>query len=366
MTENVILSIVIPIYNGEKYLDRCVKAIVEEHRPEVELLLLDDGSQDDSWNCCKRWRSVYQWIRVFHHTNHGVSYTRNRGIQEAKGKYIWFVDVDDVIISGGITSVIENIHKERADIILFGYKSKLARKQLNEFDTNPPIQGQFIIREDIEGIFWELFCRNLIHNIGNKVYLREMLVRGQILFDERLAIYEDAMFCVKALQASESLSVYAQTWYCYNLEENMQSLNHIYRTNYFIGVLMLYENISGLLGKTDTVFYRKFLSSALDVIGNEFRRKGFCYADFKRFAQKVLSNDKVRYALEQVDEETLAKRWKRMRDGKYYGCFILFKAEYVKGRVMGSTMTGNLFDSVYCIYKRLKNLMLRQGRNDGN
>ena len=105
--KDIVVSIIIPIYNGSRYLDRCIKAIMQEYQEGIEILLVDDGSVDDSLDKCVWWSTKFKCINVFHHDNHGVSYTRNRGIKESHGRYIWFVDVDDVILADSIKSILK-------------------------------------------------------------------------------------------------------------------------------------------------------------------------------------------------------------------------------------------------------------------
>ena len=92
------LSIVIPVYNAERYIEECLASILPEMNEGMELLLIDDGSTDSSYQLIQKYKS--ENIRVFHHENQGVSYTRNVGIMEARGDYIQFVDADDRLSQG--------------------------------------------------------------------------------------------------------------------------------------------------------------------------------------------------------------------------------------------------------------------------
>ena len=120
------LSIIIPVYNAAKFLKECMDSIVLEINDQIEVLLLDDGSQDKSYELIKNYENSQ--IRVFHHENHGVSYTRNRGIQEAQGDYIMFVDADDKLCSGWCQVVMQAI-KKRSNIIYFGQSACVLPKK---------------------------------------------------------------------------------------------------------------------------------------------------------------------------------------------------------------------------------------------
>lgn len=90
-----LVSIIVPVYNVERYIDKCINSILEQTYPHIELLLIDDGSPDKSGAICDRYAQKDNRVRVFHKQNAGVSAARNTGINHAKGEFITFVDSDD-------------------------------------------------------------------------------------------------------------------------------------------------------------------------------------------------------------------------------------------------------------------------------
>ena len=97
MTENEIISVIIPIYNVEKYLDKCIRSVVEQTYKNLEIILVDDGSPDQCGTICDKWAEKDKRIRVIHKTNGGLSDARNAGLDAAAGAFIGFVDSDDYI-----------------------------------------------------------------------------------------------------------------------------------------------------------------------------------------------------------------------------------------------------------------------------
>ena len=93
----MLLSIIVPVYNVERYLEQCILSLVHQSYRSIEILLIDDGSSDGSFAICDEWAKKDQRIRVFHTENHGVSHARNVGLEQARGDYIGFVDSDDWI-----------------------------------------------------------------------------------------------------------------------------------------------------------------------------------------------------------------------------------------------------------------------------
>jgi len=112
------LSIVIPVYNVENYLDRCLSSILKNNLDNCEILLIDDGSTDKSAEICDMYSSKYAFVRSFHKENGGASDARNFGISKAVGKYIWFVDSDDKITENSIIKFIEIINSNMPDVII--------------------------------------------------------------------------------------------------------------------------------------------------------------------------------------------------------------------------------------------------------
>ncbi len=121
MKNEVKLSIIVPVYNVEKYLNECIDSIINAYVDGVEVILIDDGSTDRSSVICDKYEEQYDYISVKHKKNGGLSSARNTGINMAKGKYIWFVDSDDYIKSDSIECVIKAIGEDR-DIIFINYQ----------------------------------------------------------------------------------------------------------------------------------------------------------------------------------------------------------------------------------------------------
>ncbi|MCD7850489.1 MAG: glycosyltransferase [Parabacteroides sp.] len=117
---DTVISIIVPIYNAEKFLAPCIDSILSQTFQDFELLLVDDGSQDASFAICQRYQQNDNRITAFHKSNEGVTATRKYGVEKAKGKYICFVDADDVIPENSLTTLLDNGND--ADIIVGSYR----------------------------------------------------------------------------------------------------------------------------------------------------------------------------------------------------------------------------------------------------
>lgn len=116
-----LITVVVPVYNVEKYLERCLNSVVKQTYTNLEILLIDDGSTDCCSKICDEWAKKDNRIRVVHKKNAGLGMARNTGIDKATGKYICFFDSDDYIDSRTIEHATQILEKEKADLAVFGY-----------------------------------------------------------------------------------------------------------------------------------------------------------------------------------------------------------------------------------------------------
>jgi glycosyltransferase involved in cell wall biosynthesis len=112
------ISVIIPIYNREKYLDKCITSVITQESVNTEIILVDDGSTDSSGAICDKYASEHSNIRVFHTENHGVSHARNIGLDNSTGDYIAFLDSDDSLKQGALSALQEALEKNNSDYVI--------------------------------------------------------------------------------------------------------------------------------------------------------------------------------------------------------------------------------------------------------
>ncbi len=125
------LSIIIPVYNAENYLVKCLESILEQdiEKNSFEVIIVDDGSLDDSHKIAKSYADIHQNIRLVNKQNGGVGSARNRGLDEAKGNYIYFIDPDDYLLPNVLNTLVNNAEANTLDIITFGSKPIVQSKE---------------------------------------------------------------------------------------------------------------------------------------------------------------------------------------------------------------------------------------------
>lgn len=134
MNPSVDISIITPVYNTEPYLAECIESILDQTFTDFELLLIDDGSQDHSWEICEHYAKIDSRIRIFRQANSGVSATRNKGLAEACGRRITFIDSDDRIGRNWLQSFYDNM--KESDFVVQGY-TRWEKEKRNAFVPIP-------------------------------------------------------------------------------------------------------------------------------------------------------------------------------------------------------------------------------------
>lgn len=208
MSKVGLISVIVPVYNAEKYIDGCIKSIVNQTYNNIEILLIDDGSKDNSSQKCDKWASEDGRITLIHKQNGGVSSARNLGIDNAKGEFIAFVDADDWLERDYLSLLIEHING--CDLVVSGYKA-------SGF-------GSFIVKSVDDGIIgldqlrcdYDYYLKNdLINPPFAKLFRREIIDKQR--FDEGLSLGEDIAFNLQYLAKCSDICFLSEALYNYNI-----------------------------------------------------------------------------------------------------------------------------------------------------
>ena len=218
------LSIVVPIYNSEKYLEKCVLSILNQLYKNIEVILVNDGSEDSSENICNKLKNIDSRIKVISIENKGVSHARNIGIKNATGKYLAFVDSDDTIEKNIYVDMISALKGK--DMPIVGYKY---------VDENNKVLNEKMAY-DYEGVFdksdFFIFCENFIMNSPvNKIFYLDIIKQHNLKFNEELSLGEDLIFILEYIKYIDFFYIKNITPYRY-LISNTNSLSQKYRTDF--------------------------------------------------------------------------------------------------------------------------------------
>ena len=211
---NLKYSVIIPVYNVEKYIDRCLKSILSQNYDDLEIIVIDNGSTDRSGSICDSYANEYANISVYHIENHGVGPARNFGLSKAKGEFICFVDADDYLV-GNLFSDVENQLDSQLDLLVFSYYNSI-EKNLSEIDRSAkilPTEGKKD-KSDFIALFQELCLTDMMYTVWNKIYRREFLEEHQIVF-ESYELGEDVRFNLNVYQHVNAVLLVKSCYYVY-------------------------------------------------------------------------------------------------------------------------------------------------------
>ena len=223
-----LVSIVVPIYNVEKYLDRCVKSIVSQTYKNLEIILVDDGSTDSSCDMCDDWATKDSRIKVVHKKNAGLGMARNTGIENATGDYICFFDSDDFVETDLVEKCLEEATLQNADVVLFGRKDIYDDGRIDERKN----AGKKIIFNESEiksNLLPGLFTYDMGYGVSawSKIFkLKTIKDFGLSFKSEREVISEDAYFALEFFSKISTAVVLPYNFYFYYKRGNSLSRNY--------------------------------------------------------------------------------------------------------------------------------------------
>lgn len=197
------ISVVVPVYNAESIVERCVDSIISNNYDNLEVILVEDCSKDNSLEKCKELSEKYDCVRYVHNVvNMGVSYTRNRGIYEATGDYTMFVDSDDWIDKDYINSFIDVLNDNPMALTICGYVNhdeKYNGRIDNVIWSNTKKNVSAKLKPELKTIY----DRTLLQQLWNKAFVTKIIQDNKLKFDESISIGEDLRFILEYIKVSE-------------------------------------------------------------------------------------------------------------------------------------------------------------------
>lgn len=221
MNESPRISVIVPVYNAEKYLIQCIDSILSQDYTDFELLLINDGSKDKSGLICDEYAQKDQRVKVFHKENSGVSSTRNLGIDKAQGEYIAFIDSDDYVDSNYL-SILTNV---TADLIVTGYK-KLGNGREQGFGAMKKeysFQDALYDKQQISRCLSSILDDTPMRSPWDKLFKRKIIKEYSLYFDSSIRIAEDAVFVQNYLLHCNTIAFQSGIPYHYRIEPDNNS-----------------------------------------------------------------------------------------------------------------------------------------------
>lgn len=315
------ISVIIPVYNSSTYLRKCLDSVVNQTLKDIEIIVINDGSTDDSKNIIEEYSCKYKNIIFIDQENKGIGKTRNIGIKKATGEYITFVDSDDYIKENMLEEYYKYAKKHNFDLVIGSYIKKINNKEIifenNKFKTgNVKTTPQILYL--IEYGPWA------------KLYKREMLINNNIYFDEKRK-YEDMPFVSKALLKSKLIGQITEPYYYYIIHNNSETTTMDKRVFDILDILKeikdYYKREYYLRDELDYVIIDKITTYMLQ--------------------QRVQQDNKLRIEFINAGYAFLNKNIKNWRGNKYYK-----KTNFLKRIIKNNKKILKIYCNIYAFIKR--------------
>lgn len=231
MTDKI--SIIVPVYNVEKFLPQCIESICNQTYQNLEIILVDDGSLDSSGKICDEFSQKDGRIKVIHQVNGGVSTARNTGIENAEGTYLMFVDSDDWLSPDAVEHLSQKLENANADLAVGSYQCVFSGSV-----AAACLKDHIYTGEEVGKNLVELYLSNGSTSC-NKLYRAELIRNNGIRFQKKVPLGEDALFSVRYMGVCRCIVLSSQITYYYNhiVDNNAMSKYypdyHLYHTYIF-------------------------------------------------------------------------------------------------------------------------------------
>ena len=236
-----LITVIVPAYNVEKYIIRCLKSIEEQSYDNLEIIVVDDGSKDHTGERIDRFAKTDSRFKVIHQKNKGISGARNIGIEEAKGDYVLFVDSDDFIAQDHVEHLYKILTKEKADISISGHQ-KFYKEQEIQKDGEPSLE----VMSGMEAMESLLYRKKFTTSPWGKLYRRTLFEGIQYPLGK---IYEDLATTYRVLAKANKVVISTARNYYY-----FQRMDSIFHTQFQKKNLVLLEISEGILENVRTYY----------------------------------------------------------------------------------------------------------------
>ena len=272
----ILVTIIVPVYNAEKCLEKCLNSLLEQTYRNIEIVLINDGSTDNSLNICNSFRRKCDFIKVINKKNEGVSIARNIGIEHSNGDYIIFVDSDDYVDKYLVEKMLKIFIEKNIDWTICGYKKvffnkgKITKEKIINYE-----EKFFETKDDTIKYLYPLYNSKGFNALWNKMYKTEIIQKKKIKFNPNINMGEDYIFNLNYLTAVNRLYIMNENLYRYRIEDNI--LTNKFEDKLFKNRMVIYNETINTLKKcgfdynevTFDMLYIKFVYAQLMMLSHK-------------------------------------------------------------------------------------------------
>lgn len=219
------ISVIVPVYNARLYLSDCVRSVLDQTYRELELILVNDGSRDESLALCREFAEKDDRIVVIDQPNAGVSAARNAGLARATGEFAVFVDSDDMIEPTMLQEQYDAAMGVDADVVISGFRT-IGKQLQNDTEVLAAHSGE-IGKSQLFSLLISMEQRRIRENMWRCLYRRSLLSENGICFRAGMKIAEDYLFFLQAIKAAERIFVLPRDYYIYRINDTSATAKYI-------------------------------------------------------------------------------------------------------------------------------------------
>lgn len=331
------ISVIVPIFKVEKYLNKCIEGLLSQTHKNFELILVNDGSPDNCANICDSYSKVDNRVRVIHQPNQGTGIARNAGLEIARGKYIYFCDPDDHVEANLLEDNFKLAELYKANVVLFGYchelHTKPGKKSIPKTINSIFLESKREFREKFE----ELYNEHVMYTLWNKLYRKDFLDKNCCRFTNK-KVGQDTEFNYKIYRNLDRVYINDQIYYHYVIDRTDSAVN-LYRQDRF---QLRYEETLDLEYLIESWGYKdkykqvilsdwvKTLSKGLDNL--LYENSGLDDNERKKQIENFISTPKIDYLLKELNINKIANPFHKsevflLRNQQVVFCIYLLKVK---------------------------------------
>lgn len=247
MKKKPLISIIVPVYNVEKYIRRCVESLLNQTYLTIEVILVNDGSPDKSPEICDDYCKMDNRVSVLHKNNGGLSDARNSGLEKARGDYIIFLDSDDYVEHTMVEDAVKAAERDNSDVVIWGYYADFVSEDENLISTKMKscISGSFS-KSDLSKL---TITNELIGCLGyawNKMYRKKFLMENKYRFTSGLSLVEDIVFNGPVLSKVERIT-FIEKPYVHYMQRPRETLGVKFYENFYELKIMAMKSVESIL-----------------------------------------------------------------------------------------------------------------------
>lgn len=316
-----IISVIIPIFNVEKYLRQCVDSVLHQTYKGLEIILVDDGSPDSCGKICDEYRQKDNRIKVIHKKNAGLGEARNTGLDVATGEYIYFIDSDDWMEPNMLQTLLNELKNENADFVMCGFK-RCAYGLEPVIDHHTEQKQTFIKQEVMEKLLLPMVAqRSEVREdytinmcVWTNLYKRSIIDKNHIRFlSERRYLSEDICFNLEYLIHTQCAVLLSDTFYCYRY--NPTSLTCRYKGAEYEMLVGLYAEVCKIVdrihikGEPEFRKQRFFITKTREIL---FRlaNSNLSFSERVAICKKILSDDILQRVLKEYPLQNYINKYR--------------------------------------------------------